>query len=606
MPQDLLRGAFDTLRSRLQAELDGQLAELEERQAAAILEARRAAEQEAEGRWTARLDETRGEWAARLESERAAAAADADRRLAAEAERHRAALEQAVAEARESARQEWERTLESERDRARRAADHARQELETITSELAQTRTELARLQQDLQRVVAEGQHSAETLERERAGFASERQRLQESGEQAISALRAEHDRVQAELAQERERAGQLDAARTEAAALHAEATTALTAAGADLDALRGALEQERARGRELEAARAAALAAQGDAARSLDAVQAEIDGARKDGQAAVEAERERVRALTATLEEAQAALARTRDESRQAAEMAAERARATEQEIESRVAERQWRLAVVERLLGAVKAIGAARSLSDTLAALVAGAAAEAPRAALFIVSGARLQGWRAHGFGAASAAAFQAAAGDGSVIGEAARTGEPVSTTAASAPAFAALAAGRAGIAVPVTVGGQAVAVLYVDDGAGGEPEAPASWPEAIQLLGRHASACLAHLTAVRTAQAMRAAPAAVAPVPAGARPADDDTSARRYARLLVSEIKLYNEGAVRVGREKRDLLRRLRSEIDRARRLYEERVPDATGPRSAYFQQELVQILADGDASLLGEAV
>jgi hypothetical protein len=32
----------------------------------------------------------------------------------------------------------------------------------------------------------------------------------------------------------------------------------------------------------------------------------------------------------------------------------------------------------------------------------------------------------------------------------------------------------------------------------------------------------------------------------------------------------------------------------------------VPDATGPRSAYFQQELVQILADGDASLLGEAV
>jgi hypothetical protein len=104
------------------------------------------------------------------------------------------------------------------------------------------------------------------------------------------------------------------------------------------------------------------------------------------------------------------------------------------------------------------------------------------------------------------------------------------------------------------------------------------------------------------------MRAAPGAAAGAPAASTRAadDDDTSARRYARLLVSEIKLYNEGAVRVGREKRDLLHRLRSEIERARRLYAERVPDATGQRGAYFQQELVQTLADGDATLLGEPV
>ncbi len=46
-----------------------------------------------------------------------------------------------------------------------------------------------------------------------------------------------------------------------------------------------------------------------------------------------------------------------------------------------------------------------------------------------------------------------------------------------------------------------------------------------------------------------------------------AEDDSSARRYARLLVSEIKLYNEAAVRTGREKRDLLNRLAPEIERA---------------------------------------
>ena len=81
------------------------------------------------------------------------------------------------------------------------------------------------------------------------------------------------------------------------------------------------------------------------------------------------------------------------------------------------------------------------------------------------------------------------------------------------------------------------------------------------------------------------------------------EDDGSARRYARLLVSEIKLYNEAAVRTGRERRDLLERLRPEIDRARRLYEERVPVSIGHRAVLFQQELVHTLAEGDPDLLG---
>ena len=83
------------------------------------------------------------------------------------------------------------------------------------------------------------------------------------------------------------------------------------------------------------------------------------------------------------------------------------------------------------------------------------------------------------------------------------------------------------------------------------------------------------------------------------------DEDSSAKRYARLLVSEIKLYNEAAVRAGREHRDLMTRLRPEIDRARRLYEERVPASVG-RYSLFEEELVQTLAEGDAALLGEPV
>ncbi|HYP01755.1 MAG TPA: hypothetical protein VER76_16300, partial [Pyrinomonadaceae bacterium] len=48
-----------------------------------------------------------------------------------------------------------------------------------------------------------------------------------------------------------------------------------------------------------------------------------------------------------------------------------------------------------------------------------------------------------------------------------------------------------------------------------------------------------------------------------------------ARRFARLLVSEIKLYNEQKVRDGREQGNLYERLREEIDRSRQMYDKRV-------------------------------
>ena len=55
--------------------------------------------------------------------------------------------------------------------------------------------------------------------------------------------------------------------------------------------------------------------------------------------------------------------------------------------------------------------------------------------------------------------------------------------------------------------------------------------------------------------------------------------------------------------MGRERRDLATRLKPEIDRARRLYDERIAPSIQSRDVYFQQELVQTLADGDQALLG---
>jgi hypothetical protein len=76
-----------------------------------------------------------------------------------------------------------------------------------------------------------------------------------------------------------------------------------------------------------------------------------------------------------------------------------------------------------------------------------------------------------------------------------------------------------------------------------------------------------------------------------------------ARRLARLLVSEIKLYNEEQVEEGRRNRDVYERLKEDIDRSRQMYEERVDPRIRTSTDYFYQELVRILAAGDSRALG---
>ncbi len=76
-----------------------------------------------------------------------------------------------------------------------------------------------------------------------------------------------------------------------------------------------------------------------------------------------------------------------------------------------------------------------------------------------------------------------------------------------------------------------------------------------------------------------------------------------ARRFARLLVSEIKLYNEPKVKEGRSHGDLYDRLREDIDRSRQMYDKRVAPPVAARHDYFHQELVNMLAEGDAAKLG---
>jgi hypothetical protein len=265
---------------------------------------------------------------------------------------------------------------------------------------------------------------------------------------------------------------------------------------------------------------------------------------------------------------------------------------------------ERQNDLARTERLLGAVALLDAAASLSDALDILTEVAYAEAGRAAVLLLRGSELKGWKHAGFdeSAPEAKELIVPLDAASLLGEAISTGMSVSTADATghprpaAPApFTLSSADRLGLAVPVIVDGKAVAVVYADDDGAGEREVPSAWPERVEMLVRHASRTFEALTARQ----------GTSRVP-GIAPHQDEESARRYARLLVSEIKLYHEASVDEGRRARDLRDRLRLQIERARHLYEERVPAQLRGRVDLFEQELVQTLADGDAALLGQGV
>lgn len=76
-----------------------------------------------------------------------------------------------------------------------------------------------------------------------------------------------------------------------------------------------------------------------------------------------------------------------------------------------------------------------------------------------------------------------------------------------------------------------------------------------------------------------------------------------ARRFARLLVSEIKLYNEQKVHAGRRDKNLYVLLRDDIDKSREMYDRRVSPDVAAKVDYFYDELVKILAENQVAALG---
>ncbi len=310
---------------------------------------------------------------------------------------------------------------------------------------------------------------------------------------------------------------------------------------------------------------------------------------------------------------------------------------------------------AQLQTVRDATESIARAATQREILSALLDAAAAFYPRAALFITKGTSLAGWAGLGF-----------LGEGGFkSGDLSRVLLPASGNHLLAHAMSQRSLSQAGAegpgpeivkalgglvpdeanAVPLQVRGRPVAVLYADSGSA---EGTASQGLPLEILARIAAFAMERLAStaearrgpdaravpgegadLERASAGRGAPArsTVVTPPEEAevralltdldgrprREAGDDglsneerrhhADARRFAHLLVSELLLYNEEAVVLGRKNRDLQERLRKEIDRSRQAYLARAAGLARRGPDYFQEELVRQLAQGDPSVLG---
>ena len=163
-----------------------------------------------------------------------------------------------------------------------------------------------------------------------------------------------------------------------------------------------------------------------------------------------------------------------------------------------------------------------------------------------------------------------------------------------AAHAPSHALAAVAAAEASAPPATAMVSVAV-----------ESPRAVPE-IQSTVVETEAAPADLYPLPMAPSETAVASEPAPSPAaGVSPEDQEVhrKAHRFARLLVDEIKLYNQAQVSEGRKKKDLYDRLKDTIEKSRTTYQKRYGNTVAASANYFQDEVIRSLAEDDISIMG---
>jgi hypothetical protein len=294
--------------------------------------------------------------------------------------------------------------------------------------------------------------------------------------------------------------------------------------------------------------------------------------------------------------------------------------------------------------LLNRISAIHGAATQRDILRTLLDGSVHYCGRAALFVVKTGQVAGWQGRAFGD-ELKDFGLDAHSGLV----ARVIEGRTAIAANASEmdgkflkhFGKPSDGHC-ILLPLVMKEKVAALLYADAGteAGGHLDTAAlellvlstgTWLEValVRRAGHKEGEATGEVPVVRAAAAAASAgpsfndpfashtpafshaKAAVVEVNepeaglAGLSAEDADThrKAHRFARLLVDEIKLYNQAKMMEGRNNKDLYDRLKEDIDKSRSTYQKRYGNTAAASGDYFNQVVIRSLAEDDVSLLG---
>lgn len=79
------------------------------------------------------------------------------------------------------------------------------------------------------------------------------------------------------------------------------------------------------------------------------------------------------------------------------------------------------------------------------------------------------------------------------------------------------------------------------------------------------------------------------------------DAAEQARHLARVIVSDIAVYNQDKIIEGIRQDTLFELLKEDIDAGRKYYEEKVDPAVAERTEYFNHALVDILVKGKGNI-----
>ena len=309
--------------------------------------------------------------------------------------------------------------------------------------------------------------------------------------------------------------------------------------------------------------------------------------------------------------------------------------------------------------LLKAISVIQAGTTQKEILRALLDGTSLYCGRAALFVVKGGSATGWQGRAFENNDDVKDFALDVDAAAPAQVLRDRNVVSTNTGDMDAqfisqFGAPASDQI-ILLPLRLKDKVAALVYADGGtesggavdgsalellvvatsawlevaslrkqaaketssdAGAEPAAPVqtvssySDPFAGHAPGHSkATPALAEEPVVAAAAAASsgtgaaAAPAQDAFAQMSVEDADVHRKAQRFARLLMDEVKLYNQAKVAEGRKHKDLYDRLKEDIEKSRSTYNKRYGNTVAASGDHFNNEVVRSLAEDDASLLG---